>query len=106
MARGIRLKLFAGLVLRAMARERAEKGAERVSPRDPGVASRLGVEPGSPALEVAERYLVFEGFIEPSFQKYEGDSFAITELGWEDLGYQHTARGWRRKSWWRRLLGV
>ena len=44
------LKMFAALVLRAMARKLAEKGTERVSPRDRGVASRLSVEPDSPEL--------------------------------------------------------
>lgn len=104
-ARSIKLKVFAGLLLRAMARERAEKGTERVSPRDPGVASRLGVEPDSPALMAAVRYLVSEGYIAP-ISHAKDDSFTITVLGWEDLGFDLTAEGWHRRSWWRRLLGV
>lgn len=103
MARSVKLKVFAGLLLRAMARERTEKGTKRVCARSPEVASRLSMEPDSPELAAAERYLVSEGYIEPS---QEGDSSTITELGWEDLGYQPTERGWRRKTWWRRLLGV
>ncbi len=59
------VKMFAALVLRAMARELAEKGIERVSPRDRGVASRLGVEPDSPELAAAERYLVLEDYSGP-----------------------------------------
>jgi hypothetical protein len=59
-------KMFAALVLRAMARELAEKGIELVYPRDLGVASRLGVEPDSPELAAAERYLVLEDYIRPS----------------------------------------
>jgi hypothetical protein len=62
----LKLKMFAALVLRAMARELAEKGTERVSPRDRGVASRLGMEPDSPELAAAERYLVLEDYIRPS----------------------------------------
>ena len=34
MGRGLRLKLFAALLLRAMAQEQAEEGTEGVSPHD------------------------------------------------------------------------
>lgn len=102
----LKLKVFAGLLLRAMAREQAEKGTERVSPRDQDVASRLGLEPDSPALAAAERYLVSEGYIRPSSRNHKGDSFTITEVGWEDLGYRLSAEGWCRRPWWRRMLGV
>lgn len=102
----IKLKIFAGLVLRAMAREQAEKGTERVSPRERAVANQLGLETDSPELATAERYLVLEGYIEPSPPDRKDGSFAITEAGWEDLGYQPSAEGWRRRPWWKRMLGV
>lgn len=105
MVRNLKLKMFAALVLRAMAREQGEKGTERVSPRDRCVASRLGLEPDSPALAAAERYLVIEGYIRPSSSDKDGP-FIITEVGWKELGYQVSAEGWRRRSWWKRMLGV
>ena len=104
MVRSIKLKMLAGLLLRAMAQERAETGTDRVYPRDPNVARRLGMEPDRPELGYAERYLVREDYISPSAQ--EGDLYAITQAGWEDLGYQHSVAGWRRRPWWRRMLGV
>ena len=79
--------MFAALVLRAMARELAEKGTERVSPRDRGVASRLGLEPDSPELAIGERYLEEQGYIRPFAPSEEGGTFVITEVGLEDLGY-------------------
>lgn len=106
MARSIKLKMFAALLLRAMAREQTENGAQWVSPRDPNVTRRLGLEPGSPELEIAERYLVNEDYIRPSTPGSNGDSFTITETGWEDLGYQYSEEGWRRKPWLKRLLGI
>ena len=105
MVGNLKLKVFAALVLRAMAREQAETGAERVSPRDPGVAARLGLEPGSPALAAAERHLVLEGYIGPA-SPGRGGPFVITELGWRDLGYEASAEGWRSRPWWKRMLGV
>ena len=59
----LKVKVFAGLVLRAMAREQTESGSERIVPRHRSVAGRLGFEPDSPALEAAERYLEREGYI-------------------------------------------
>ena len=106
MASNLKLKMFAALVLRAMAQEQAEKGTERSSPRDRGVASRLGVEPDSPALGAAERYLVLEGYIRPKSPDRKGGPFTITEFGWMDLGYQPSVEGWRRRPWWKRMLGV
>jgi hypothetical protein len=102
----LKLKMFAALVLRAMARELAEQGTERVSPRDRGVASRLGMEPDSPELAAAERYLVFEDYIKPSSPDHKEGPFIITEFGWNDLGYQLSSEGWRRKPFWRRLFGA
>ena len=103
----LKLKMFAALVLRAMAREQAEEGTEWASPRDPGVAGRLGLEPDSPALAAAERYLALKGYIEPCSPDHEDGPFTITELGRRDLGYQPSAEGgWRRRPWWKRMLGV
>ncbi len=106
MIRSLKLKIFAGLVLRAMAREQNEKGTERVSPRDRGVANRLGLEPDSSELAAAERYLVLEGYIKPSSPDHKDGPFVITEVGWEDLGYQLSAEGWRRRPAWKRMLGI
>ena len=102
----LKLKMFAALVLRAMARELAEKGTERVSPRDRGVASRLGMEPDSPELVAAERYLVLEDYIRPSSPDYNDGPFIITEFGWKDLGYQLSSEGWRVRPFWKRLFGA
>ena len=98
--------MFAALVLRAMARELAEKGTERVSPRDQGVANRLGVEPDSPDLATAERYLVLEDYIRPCSPDQKDGPFVITEFGWKDLGYQLSSAGLRRRPFWKRLFGV
>lgn len=106
MVRNLKLKMFSALVLRAMAWEQDEKGTERVSPRDRDVASRLGLETDSPALAAAERYLVLEGYIRPSSPDHKDGTFDITEAGWEDLGYQISVEGWRRRPWWKRMLGV
>jgi hypothetical protein len=104
--RGLKMKLFAALLLRAMAQERAEGAAEGVFPRHPNVARRLGLEPDSPELAIGERYLEEQGYIRPIAPSEEGCPFVITELGWEDLGYQQSAAGWRRRPWWRRMLGA
>jgi hypothetical protein len=103
----IKLKLFAALLLRAMAQEQARTGSERVSPRHPEVARRLGLQPDSPELGIAERYLVREDYIRPSGADRNGYySYAITQAGWEDLGYERSSSGWGRKPWWRRMLGI
>ena len=106
MVRGLKMKLFAALHLRAMAQERAEGAAEGVFPRYPNVARRLGLEPNSPELAIGERYLEEQGYIRPIAPSEEGGPFVITELGWEDLGYHQSAAGWRRRPWWGRMLGV
>jgi len=106
MVKGLTLKLFAALLLRAMAQEQTEEGTEGVSPRHPNVARRLGLEPGSPELAIGERYLEKQGYIRHFAPSEKGCPFIITEVGWEDLGYQHSAGGWDRKPWWRRMLGV
>ena len=106
MVRNLKLKMFSALVLRAMVQEQDEKGTERVSPRDQGVARRLGLQPDSPALAAAERYLVLEGYIRPSSSERKYGPFIITEFGWKDLGYQPSAGGMRRRPWWKRMLGI
>jgi hypothetical protein len=106
MVRGLKLKLFAALLLRAMAQEEAEEGAKGISPRHPNVARRLDLDPDSPELAIGERYLEEQGYISPVAPSEEGALFVITEVGWEDLGYQHSTEGWRRRPWWRRMLGI
>ena len=98
--------MFAALVLRAMALEQTAKGIERVSPRDLGVASRLGVDPDSSDLAAAERYLVLEEYIRPSSPDHKDGPFIITEFGWKDLGYQLSSEGWRVSPFWKRLFGA
>jgi|SRR5829696_361369 hypothetical protein len=66
MGRGLRLKLFAALLLRAMAQEQVKEGTEGVSPRHPNVARRLGLEADSPELAIGERYLEEQGYIRAS----------------------------------------
>jgi hypothetical protein len=63
------------------------------------------LEPGRPELSYAESYLVREDYIRPSTSYQEDNSYTITETSWEDFGYQATAEGWKRKAWWRRMLG-
>ncbi len=106
MVRDLKLKLFSALALQAMAREQAEKGTKRISLRSEGVASKLGLEPDSPQLVVAEHYLLREGYISPSPPDNKGGSFTITEAGWRELGYERSAEGWRRRVWWKRMLGA
>jgi hypothetical protein len=106
MVRSIKLKMFAALFLRAMVQEQAESGTEQVFPRHPNVARRLGLEPDSPELRIAERYLVREDYIRPSAADHKGHSFTVTKTGWEDLGYQRSAEGWSRKPWCKRMLSV
>ena len=89
--------MFAALLLRAMALEQAKTGTLRVSPRHPNVARRLGLRPDSPELGIAQRYLVDEDYIRPSDPGRNGDSFTITETGWEDLGY-HATSAWSSSS--------
>jgi hypothetical protein len=105
MVRSLKLKMFAGPLLQAVAREQAGNETHHVFTRDPNVARRLALEPDAPELTIAERYLVQEGYISPCSADGEG-SFTIAETGWEELGYQHSAEGWRRRPWWKRMLGV
>ena len=98
--------MFAALLLRGITQEQAENGTELVFPRHPNVARRLGLEPNCPELAIAERYLEDQGYIRPSPSDNKGGSFTITETGWEELGYRHSAEGWRRRPWWKRMLGV
>ena len=106
MVRDLKLKMFAALVLRAMAQEQAENGTELVSSRHPNVARRLGLEADRPELAIAERYLEEQDYIRPSSPDNKGGSFTITEEGWQELGYQATAEGRHRRPWWKRMLGV
>jgi hypothetical protein len=70
------------------------------------VARRLGLDPDSPELAIGERYLQEQDYISSVAPSEEGGPFVISEAGWEDLGYQHSTEGWRRRPWWRRMLGV
>ncbi len=90
-----------------MAQEQAENATELVFSQHPNVARRLGLEPDRPELVIAERYLEEEeGYIRPSSPDNKSGSFTITEAGWEQLGYEPTAEGRRRRPWWKRMLGV
>ena len=84
MLRSLKLKMFAGLLLRAMAQEQTENETKHVFPRAPNVARRLALEPDAPELAIAERYLLQEGYISPCPVGGEV-SFPITQTGWEEL---------------------
>jgi hypothetical protein len=64
----------------------------------------LGVEPDSPELVAAERYLVLEDYIRPSSPDQKDSPFITTEFGWGNLGYRLSSEGLRRKPFWKRLF--
>lgn len=83
----LKVKMFAALLLRAMAQEQAENGSGHVFPRHPNVARRLGLGPDSPELGIAERYLVREDYIRPSSPDHKGATTVPADA---------SPRSWRR----------
>ena len=98
--------MLAALVVRAMARVQTWSGSERDNPRYRSVADRRGPEPDSPAPGGGERCLEHAGCVVASSPDPRGDSCTDTEAGWEALGHQTAASGWRRRPWWKGLPGV
>jgi hypothetical protein len=103
--RGVRLRAW--LLLRTAIRYRSEGRRERVFAvrpvvvlRRPDVAHRVGLEPGSPELVAAERFLERRGYVRPVTIGKEPRAFHVTEAGrrWLEQG------GWAR-SWRLRVFG-
>jgi hypothetical protein len=101
------VRLRAWLVLRAAIRDRIKDRAEPVVAlrplvvlRHPDVAHRLGLEPGSPCLAAAERFLERQGYIRSVTVGTEPGAFVVTEAGRMWLEQDRWAR-----PWWRRVFG-
>jgi hypothetical protein len=102
---GVRLRAW--LLLRAAIRYRSEGRVEPVVAlrllvvlQDPDVARRVGLEPGSPELTAAERFLERRGYVRPVTIGKEPRTFHVTESGRRWLEQD----GWAR-PWWRRGFG-
>ena len=103
--RGVRLRAW--LLLRAAIRYRSEGRVEPVVAlrpvvvmRHPDVARRMGLEPGSPELAAAERFLERRGYVRPVTIGKEPRAFHVTEPGRRWLEQD----GWAR-PWWLRMFG-
>jgi hypothetical protein len=102
-----RVQLRAWLLLQAAIRDRTEGSYEPVFAlrplvvlRHPDVARRVGLEPGSPGLAAAERFLERRGYVRPVTVGTEPGAFLVTEAGRTWLGQDCWAR-----PWWRRVFG-
>jgi hypothetical protein len=102
---GVRLRAW--LLLRAAIRDRTKIRAGPVITlrplvvlRHPEVARRVGLEPGSPALAAAERFLERQGYIESVTVGTERGAFVVTDAGRTWLEQDRWAR-----PWWRSVLG-
>jgi hypothetical protein len=102
---GVRLR--ARLLLRAAIRYRSEGCVEPVVAlrplvvlRHPDVARRVGLEPGSPELAAAERFLERRGYVRPVTIGKEPKAFHVTESGRRWLEQDRWSR-----PWWLRVFG-
>ena len=102
---GVRLRAW--LLLRAAIRYRSEGRVEPVFAlrpvvvlRHPDVAHRVGLQPDSPELAAAERFLERRGYVRPVTIGKEPRTFHITESGRRWLEQD----GWAR-PWWLRVFG-
>jgi hypothetical protein len=102
-----RVRLRAWLLLRAAIRDRTKGRAEPVVAlrslvvlRHPDVARRVGLEPGSPGLAAAERFLERQGYIRPVTVGTELGAFVVTDAGRTWLEQARWAQ-----PWWRRVFG-
>jgi hypothetical protein len=102
------VRLRAWLLLRAAIRYRSEGRVEPVVAvrpvvvlRQPDVARRVGLEPGSPELAAAERYLERRGYVRPVTIGKEPRAFHVTEAGRRWLEQD----GWARPRWRLRAFG-
>jgi hypothetical protein len=103
--RGVRLRAW--LLLRAAIRYRSEGRIEPVVSvrsvivlRYPDVARRVGLEPDSPELAAAERFLERRGYVRPVTMGKEPRAFHVTDAGRRWLEQD----GWAR-PWWMRVFG-
>lgn len=101
------VRLRAWLVLRAAIRDRTKDRAEAVVALRPlvmlrhsDVARRLRLEPGSPGLAAAERFLERRGYIKSVTVGTEPGVFVVTEAGKMWLEQERWAR-----PWWRSVFG-
>jgi hypothetical protein len=102
-----RVRLRAWLLLRAAIDSRTGGRAETVVAlrplvvlRQPDVARRVGLEPGSPGLAAAERFLERHGYVRPVTVGTEPGAFVVTATGTAWLGQGRWAR-----PWWHRVFG-
>ena len=68
--------------------------------RHPDVARRVGLEPGSPGLAAAERFLERQGYIKSVTVGTEVGAFAVTDAGRTWLEQERWA-----SLWWRSVFG-
>ena len=102
-----RVRLRAWLLLRAAIRDRTKGRAESVVAlrslvvlRHPDVARRVGLEPGSPGLAAAERFLERQGYVRAVTDGIEPGVFLVTDAGRTWLEQDRWSR-----PWWRGWLG-
>jgi hypothetical protein len=107
MKRTSRVRLRAWLLLRAAIRNRTEGRAESVvalswlvALRHPDVARRVGLEPCSPEVAAAERFLERQGYVRPVTVGTEAGAVLVTEAGRMWLEQDRWAR-----PWWRGWFG-
>jgi hypothetical protein len=102
-----RVRLRAWLLLRAAIQNRT-KGRDKpvvvlrplVVLRHPDVARQVGLEPGSPGLAAAERFLERQGYVRPVTVGTEPKAFLVTDAGRMWLEQDRWSR-----PWWRMVFG-
>ena len=101
------VRLRAWLLLRAAIRDRTKDRAEPVvAPRPlvvlrhPEVARRVGLEPSSPSIAAAERFLERQGYIRSVTVGTEDGAFVVTDAGKTWLEQDRWAG-----RWWRSVFG-
>ncbi len=99
-----RVRLCAWLLLRAAVRDRTKVRDEPVVAlrplvvlRHPDVARRVRLEPGSPALAAAERFLERRGYVRSVTVGTKAGVFVVTDTGTAWLGQDRWARPWCRR---------
>lgn len=99
-----RVRLRAWLLLRAAIRNRTKASDESVVVlrpfvvlQHPNVAHCAGLEPGSPELAAAERFLERQGYVRPVKVGAEPRTFLVTDAGRAWLEQDRWDRPWWRK---------
>jgi hypothetical protein len=102
-----RVRLRAWLLLQAAIRDRTKGRPEHIVAlrslvvlRHPDVARRVGLEPDSPGLAAAERFLERQGYVRPVTVGTEPKAFLVTDAGRMWLEQDRWVR-----PWWRRWFG-